>query len=164
MKKKIKKMNNCYNKIFFVISILFPVMYGCHRNSNVVVADKSKTVMKWHDSLAVIPSKVFIHEVDINNFNDGVYVTYRKDGSIINKIELKHGIKDGKVKSYYESGELFFVINYEKGIKEGITKTYSRNGVLLCKGRYCGGKKCGEWIYFDKNGENRKTKQYYCNN
>lgn len=150
-------------KIIRIILILTwtSIAISCNRGSvNESNRTDKKTVISWHDSINRIPSKIFLHSTIEDNFIDGIFILYRKDGTIIGKIPMKDGAKEGMVEKFYSNGQLFISIEHKEGLKHGIAKTYTSEGQLLSKGSYCEDKKCGKWVYYRRDGQVKEIEEY----
>jgi antitoxin component YwqK of YwqJK toxin-antitoxin module len=84
---------------------------------------------------------------------DGPYLTYHENGRLEYKGTYKVGKKNGPWVSFHEDGQLWFKGTYEDGKNVGVWVNYYKNGQLWSKGTYKNGKRVGPWIIYHDNGQ-----------
>lgn len=73
---------------------------------------------------------------------------------------LKNGVRDGLWTAWHENGNVESEVLYVDGDRHGMMRTWYEDGKLRYKGAYANNEKIGEWIYYDKSGNEVKRIEY----
>ena len=85
---------------------------------------------------------------------NGLIKEYFEDGSIKEEIEYFNGVKEGKRKVWYRSGQLYKSGTMKNDRWHGTYEEWYENGSPKLSGQYMDGQQDGEWVFFDKEGNN----------
>jgi hypothetical protein len=85
---------------------------------------------------------------------NGLIKDYFEDGSIKEEIEYFNGVKEGKRKVWYRSGQLYKSGTMKNDRWHGKYQEWYENGSPKLSGQYMDGQQDGEWVFFDKEGNN----------
>ncbi|MDR1005312.1 MAG: hypothetical protein LBL74_00410 [Bacteroidales bacterium] len=88
----------------------------------------------------------------------GVWLVFDKSGKTVGITTYKNDKKEGLNREKMFS-EHFFICYYKNDLREGEYKEFCKDSSLWMSGNYKGGKKEGQWFYYDEVGniEARKT-------
>ncbi|MDC1106049.1 hypothetical protein OAT16_05045 [Prolixibacteraceae bacterium] len=95
-----------------------------------------------------------------NGKPDKTHNYYWNNGQMKAEETYNLGVLSGQVKEYYRDGRIRAESNILNGILDGATIVYYNNGRTKAKGFYKGGKKDGNWSFFDTTGKLLKTIKY----
>jgi hypothetical protein len=85
---------------------------------------------------------------------NGLIKEYFEDGSIKEETEYFNGVKEGKRKVWYRSGQLYKSGTMKNDRWHGTYEEWYENGSPKLSGQYMDGQQDGEWVFFDKEGNN----------
>lgn len=119
----------------------------------------------------------------INGVKQGVWVGYTAEGTKVEEGTYTDGYKTGPWKIFHENGEIWkqgsydgkglrtgewstfdkagkMLIkgNFQQDIQEGIWEYYHLSGSVRAKGNMSGGKRNGEWVKLDEEGNQLESK------
>jgi len=80
------------------------------------------------------------------------------------KVYLEFRIKDGKrhgeCLSFFQNGTRQSLNTYKEGMLNGDYRVWHENGELQIEGQYENNKEVGEWVFYDKDGNVKKTQKF----
>ena len=76
---------------------------------------------------------------------------FYKNGSLAEETNYKKGVKDGFSKTYSEKEKLIDAHSFKNGQLEGLASYYDGAGNKMYEGNYKGGKRVGNWKFFENN-------------
>jgi len=91
----------------------------------------------------------------VRNQRSGVWTTYDAEGQRTSQRPYINGAVSGEVLRWHASGVLASQTEFFDGIPQGLAKRWYENGSVEVEGRYCEGRECGEWQWYDERGERR---------
>ena len=83
---------------------------------------------------------------------DGLVKEYFDDGSIKEEVQFVRGIKEGTRKIWYPSGQIAKSGSMKNDRWHGSYEEWYESGKPKLCGKYIDGKQDGEWLFFDKDG------------
>lgn len=75
-----------------------------------------------------------VYLVDENNFAQGEYSEYDKNGVLREKGVFKDSMRNGEWFTYFKNGKVESLITYKNGIMNGKARTYNIDGSIKAKG------------------------------
>lgn len=97
--------------------------------------------------------EAIVEELSVPVDSNGVIKTYYDDGSLMDEINYKDGIRHGEMVSYYRNGVMRSKLNYLNGQKHGKSYQYYKDGKLNMEIDYENGKRNGFGKWYFTSGE-----------
>lgn len=103
--------------------------------------------------------------IKVENYNkgkkNGAWLTYSSStGILLEELNYRNDTLNGVAKTYYTDGVLCSTEHYISGQRNGPAESYFIDGKLSIKGSFSQGLKVGEWLYYDQQGQLRKSTEY----
>jgi antitoxin component YwqK of YwqJK toxin-antitoxin module len=83
----------------------------------------------------------------------GTWTSYDAAGQRVAERPYVNGAVSGEVLHWHASGRLARQTEYFDGVAQGSETRWYENGAVQSTGRWCAGRECGEWQWFDERGE-----------
>ena len=156
----------CMKRAFLLASLCITIVS--------VESQPLREVRLYYDRETQLRAHYYIQGNDSSQIQ-GLYTTYRPDGSCLSEVYFKHGLKDGSFITYHSNGEVAAVLHYQSGLKEGSAKVFYPDGTVrqissfskdLLEGEvkvYYSSGKLQRLAYFEANIPERAIRSYYEN-
>ena len=95
-----------------------------------------------------------------SNKKDGTFISYFKDGTIIEILNYKNDKKHGSWLTFYEEKKPRIEAKYLNGELDSIYNVYNVNGTKKIEGKYTKANKDGNWFFYTENGTLSKQEMY----
>ncbi|HMJ70031.1 MAG TPA: hypothetical protein VK508_14095 [Cyclobacteriaceae bacterium] len=90
----------------------------------------------------------------------GAWIDYDVFGSVKGKTQYRHGERHGITETFWSNGKLKDKEDYTEGKTNGISEGYHDNGKLSYKGNNVNDLPVGEWLYYNRYGEQTERRFY----
>jgi hypothetical protein len=143
-----------FYSLLFIVVIFF---YSCKNRITQETDQSGNTVMKeWYSKDQVKSIKTLVN----NNPKNYTYISYSRDGSLLDSSTFVNDTLEGKRKFYEEKSGLYHFENYRHGLLHGIHKAVYKSGVTGFEGYRQNNLMVGEWKFHFENGH-PITYEYY---
>ncbi|HZY78689.1 MAG TPA: hypothetical protein VFE50_04150, partial [Cyclobacteriaceae bacterium] len=99
-------------------------------------------------------------EYDSDGKITGSFIDYDVFGKVKGKSEFKNGERNGASESFWTNGKLKERELYVAGKRNGVAEGWFENGKLWYKGAYTNDEMTGEWLYYNRYGEQTERRFY----
>lgn len=153
------------------ILLLIISLLSCKKDSYVVekwqngevktelIEGVDRFLMKEYYQNGIIKSAGFVNQDTVTKNGRWVYKSER--GQIVNIINYIDGNIWGEFKEYHPSGALAIAGIYDEfGKQTGDWSTYYADSTMESNGRFQGGRKIGQWLYYHDNGTLSMKEEY----
>jgi antitoxin component YwqK of YwqJK toxin-antitoxin module/tetratricopeptide (TPR) repeat protein len=90
----------------------------------------------------------------------GTWIDYDVFGAVKGKTPYKNGVRHGISETFWSNGKLKDKEEYSEGKTNGISEGYHDNGKLWYKGKNATDLPLGEWVYYNRYGEQTERRLY----
>lgn len=92
----------------------------------------------------------------------GTWITWYKNGQMMNSVTFKNGRIDGRDVAWHPNGQRWWLATYEEDELHGPTYTWNQEGRKTLEGSYHRERRHGKWIMWGENGEVVLEEWYLC--
>ncbi len=101
------------------------------------------------------------YEVDgTDSVKVGERTFYPNSEKVYLEFRIKDGKRHGECMSFFQNGSRQSLNTYKDGMLNGDYRVWHENGELQIEGQYENNKEVGEWVFYDKDGNVKKTQKF----
>jgi antitoxin component YwqK of YwqJK toxin-antitoxin module len=101
------------------------------------------------------------YEVDgTDSVKVGERTFYPNSEKVYLEFRIKDGKRHGECMSFFQNGSRQSLNTYKEGMLNGDYRVWHENGELQIEGQYENNKEVGEWVFYDKDGNVKKTQKF----
>ena len=135
--------------LFFIASILFT---SCDELDS-ATPKEIKTINGY--------KIVGYYEIDgTDSIKVGERTFYPNSEKVYLEFRIKDGKRHGECLSFFQNGTRQSLNTYKEGMLNGDYRVWHENGELQIEGQYENNKEVGEWVFYDKDGNVKKTQKF----
>ncbi|MFM7721920.1 MAG: toxin-antitoxin system YwqK family antitoxin [Bacteroidota bacterium] len=101
------------------------------------------------------------YEIDgTDSVKVGERTFYPNSEKVYLEFRIKDGKRHGECLSFFQNGTRQSLNTYKEGMLNGDYRVWHENGELQIEGQYENNKEVGEWVFYDKDGNVKKTQKF----
>ncbi|MBM3447824.1 MAG: hypothetical protein FJX90_01800 [Bacteroidetes bacterium] len=101
------------------------------------------------------------YEIDgTDSIKVGERTFYPNSEKVYLEFRIKDGKRHGECLSFFQNGTRQSLNTYKEGVLNGDYRVWHENGELQIEGQYENNKEVGEWVFYDKDGNVKKTQKF----
>ena len=101
------------------------------------------------------------YEIDgTDSIKVGERTFYPNSEKVYLEFRIKDGKRHGECLSFFQNGTRQSLNTYKEGMLNGDYRVWHENGELQIEGQYENNKEVGEWVFYDKDGNVKKTQKF----